>query len=186
MAKVIIMNGPPGVGKDTIASSLLKLGFANGIESFKAPVFEIAESMLGMVGYARFKKAYNDRACKERPCDAFGGLSPRQLMIHISESVIKPLFGDEYFGKRMVESINNGYVNGEVVVVPDGGFGSEITPLLRAGHGVIVVRLHRKGFTFEGDSRSYLETDDMVKAVDITLHDGDIEGAVKSVMEVIK
>ncbi|QNO11954.1 putative deoxynucleotide kinase [Escherichia phage vB_EcoS_fTaEco03] len=173
MAKVIILNGPAGCGKDTLARALVEMGFAKGVASFKNPMFNIAMAALGQDAYREFLDGYDDRARKEKPEGFLNGLSRRQFMIAISEQFIKPVFGDDYFGKYLAGNLPDG---DEVFVVSDGGFASEVAPIVAAGHDVRIVRLHRDGHTFEGDSRGYLYDIDGVKYYDTYI----IPGYVKS------
>ncbi|MFB1731195.1 hypothetical protein ACEY67_20875 [Salmonella enterica subsp. enterica] len=153
MATVIILNGPAGCGKDTLARALVEMGFAKGTTSFKNPMFNIALAVLGPEAYHEFLDGYDDRDRKEKPESFLNGLSRRQFMIAISEQFIKPVFGDDYFGKYLSGNLPDG---DEVFVVSDGGFESEVAPIVAAGHDVRIVRLHRNGYTFTGDSRGYL------------------------------
>lgn len=154
MAKIIILNAPPHAGKDTIGAlvkdyspvPLLKM-------SFKAPMFDIACAMLGKTDYCKFIEIYDDREQKEKPQSFLNGKSPREFMIWISESVIKPQFGNEYFGRRFAETASASDIP---VICTDGGFPDEIVPLVMQGNEVKICRLHRSGFTFEGDSRDYI------------------------------
>ena len=173
MAKVIILNGPAGCGKDTLARALVEMGFAKGVASFKNPMFNIAMAALGQDAYREFLDGYDDRARKEKPEGFLNGLSRRQFMIAISEQFIKPVFGDDYFGKYLAGNLPDG---DEVFVVSDGGFASEVAPIVAAGHDVRIVRLHRDCHTFEGDSRGYLYDIDGVKDYDTHI----IPGYVKS------
>lgn len=173
MAKVIILNGPAGCGKDTLARALVEMGLAKGVASFKNPMFNIAMAALGQDAYREFLDGYDDRARKEKPEGFLNGLSRRQFMIAISEQFIKPVFGDDYFGKYLAGNLPDG---DEVFVVSDGGFASEVTPIVAAGHDVRIVRLHRDGHTFEGDSRGYLYDINGVKDYDTYI----IPGYVKS------
>lgn len=175
MAKVIILNGPAGCGKDTLAMALVEMGFAKGTTSFKNPMFNIALAALGQDAYHEFLDGYDDRARKEKPEGFLNGLSRRQFMIAISEQFIKPVFGDDYFGKYLAENLPDG---DEVFVVSDGGFASEVAPIVAAGHDVRIVRLHREGYTFEGDSRGYLYGVDGVKDCDAYIIPGDIKSNV--------
>lgn len=175
MAKVIILNGPAGCGKDTLARALVEMCFAKGTTSFKNPMFNIALAALGPDAYREFLDGYNDRARKEKPEGFLNGLSRRQFMIAISEQFIKPIFGDDYFGKYLAGNLPDG---DEVFVVSDGGFASEVTPIVAAGHDVKIVRLHREGYTFEGDSRGYLYGVDGVKDCDTYIIPGDVKSNV--------
>lgn len=174
MAKIIILNAPPGAGKDTIGAlikdyspvPLLKM-------SFKAPMFDIACAMLGKRGYQKFLEIYDDREQKEKPQPFLNGKSPREFMIWISEAVIKPQFGNEYFGWRFAEYANHADIP---VICTDGGFPEEIKPLVRSEHEVVICRLHRSGYTFAGDSRDYINLEryhHRIKHKDYVLVDGE-------------
>lgn len=150
---IIILNGPPGSGKDTLAEFFKQDGYEH--YSFKEPMFRIAQAVLGSHTYfTKFLPDYESRLTKESPQEYLGNLSPRDFMIHISEKWCKPLFGGAFFGEHALASI--GKTHSEGIVVSDGGFPSELVPLLKAGQAILVCRLHRKGHTFQGDSRRYL------------------------------
>jgi hypothetical protein len=63
-------------------------------------------------------------------------------------------------------------------VVSDGGFASEVAPIVAAGHDVRIVRLHREGYTFDGDSRGYLYGISGVKDYDTYIIPGDVKSNV--------
>lgn len=151
---IIVLNGPPGVGKDTLAG-LIELSEGTTTLSFKAPMWEIAKATLGS-SFPEFLHLYDNRETKEIPHKMLGGLSPREFFIHISESWCKPLFGETYFGDRLAEAAKGS----SKPVVTDGGFPSELHPLLTSGEKVVVVRLHKEGYNFKGDSRSYIKEED--------------------------
>lgn len=153
MNKVIILNGCPGIGKDTIGQVIYNMNWGARLLSFKQPMFDIARSMLGEEGYDSFIALYNDRNTKEVPTPLLGHKSPRQFMIWLSEDVMKPAFGEECFGRRMVENVK---AMRSTAVITDGGFPEETIALIAAGLQVHVCRLHREGYTFAGDSRKYL------------------------------
>lgn len=153
---IIILNAPAGAGKDTIQQAIADLHEVSQL-IFKKPMFAMAKAMLGDLGFAEFMDAYNNRERKEKPLDLLHGSSPRQFMIWLSESVIKPHFGDKHFGNLLYDDYimheNDGYYVG---VVSDGGFESETLALIDTGVPVRLVRLHRDGYTFAGDSRDYV------------------------------
>lgn len=185
---IIILNGPPGVGKDTLAK-FGGLRFNASHLSFKAPMFEIAHAMLGDRGFNAMMDAYNDRSRKELPMRVLGGISPREFMIHISEAVVKPLLGKDRFGVLLCERIEK--AKGRVII-SDGGFPDEIESLvlrLPFDTRVNLFRLHRKGFQFEGsgDSRNYIYlphlVSDRYREFDITLFDGCVMEALNDIAE---
>ncbi|UVD31751.1 ATPase [Escherichia phage TR1] len=179
MKKLIILNGPPGAGKDTVADIIVKLGICKDKVSFKSPMFNVAKSMLSSDEFDGFIKNYDDREYKESPHEFLGGMTVRQFMIWISESVMKPVFGDEVFGKRLAQSLGNG-----CHICSDGGFASEIEPLIESGVEVTLVRLHRPGYTFEGDSRSYI-SGLCAREIDIDVIEGDIKITTEKVIDAI-
>lgn len=181
MAKIIILNAPPHAGKDTIGKMLIDTtNFYHIVHmSFKAPMFEIAKAILGERRYDMFIAAYNDRSQKERGQSFLNGKSPREFMIWISEDVIKPQFGKHYFGERFSERAKE-VGRFHPIVCTDGGFPDEVIKLVEDGHTVKLCRLHRTGFTFQGDSRDYISLPDDIwhgvngyEESDFILIDGD-------------
>ena len=186
MAKIIILNGPASIGKDTIGNALAK-DYNCIPTSFKRPMFEISASILGARAFSKFITAYDDRDQKELPHDFLGGKTCREFMIWISEVVVKPLFGKRHFGKLMSEHITMND-NGFTFVCTDGGFPDEIIPLVEDGHDVTVVRLFMDGKTFSGDSRDYIRIKEShlpdyyaYQEHDVHLVNGDIDGGVMAV-----
>lgn len=181
MAKLIILNAPAGAGKDSIANELLRQNYVDAVVSMKEPAFEILKSMMTAKEFHEFQVRYDNRETKESPWPVIG-MSPRQMMIHISESVVKPVFGKEQFGKILSEKLPDGDLP---IVCSDGGFPDEIMALARSGrHQIVIVRLHRAGYTFDGDSRNYISLDgefDNVFETDVVLHHGDIDAGVNDV-----
>lgn len=186
MSKIIILNGPAGVGKDTIGNALV-IDYSCVQVSFKRPMFGIAASMLGATNFSKFMKAYDDRNQKEKPQVFLGGKTCREFMIWISENVVKPLFGNQHFGKLMSEYIEL-CDEGLQFVSTDGGFPDEVIRLVEDGHDVTIVRLFMDGKTFDGDSRNYIRIKEShfpdcknYHEHDVHLVSGDIAGGVMSV-----
>lgn len=187
MSKIIILNGPAGVGKDTIGNALA-MDYNCIPTSFKRPMFEIAASILGARAYSQFMMAYDDRDQKEQPQSFLGGKTCREFMIWISETVVKPLFGNQQFGKLMSEHIRL-CDEGFMFVCTDGGFPDEVIRLVEDGHDVTLVRLFMDGKTFTGDSRDYIRIKESqfpdykkYNEHDVHLVNGDIDGGVMAVV----
>lgn len=150
----IIFNGPPSSGKDVMCDALLG-HYGDGIvrhRQFKHQLFyavcdhyDISYSEL-MLNYTEDKKNI--------PLEVLDNQSPRQALIHVSEDVMKPTHGKDYFGQQAAKSIEENRIN----VFSDGGFLEEIKPVYDVSDYLLIVQLYRNGCTFEGDSRSYIGT----------------------------
>tara|TARA_R110002020_G_scaffold213427_1_gene420253 strand:- start:50703 stop:51299 length:597 start_codon:yes stop_codon:yes gene_type:complete len=162
----------------------------------KEQLFELAMS-LALVGFNDWYKRYEDRELKETPwdrlpIDPITGLhhSQRSWMIYVSEDIVKPHMGRDYFGQveatkrqRMFDCYAREYQDEcPTPVYSDGGFEDEIIPLTKLPDTeVIICRLHRKGCNFDTDSRDYLYMDS-VKSYDVSVIEDDIENTVHNVL----
>ena len=168
MSKIYILNAPPASGKDTLSDYLVKEhGWCK--EQMKTPLFTIAAAMLGLT-LEQFMLLYSNREWKETYHQTIK-MTPRQLLILISEDFVKPVCGQNAFGvlatrRLLLQDIDKN------TVFSDGGFVEEIKPLVETfgKETVIVIRIHRKGCTFDGDSRSYI-TDKQADELGINIHD---------------
>lgn len=174
---ILILNGPPGCGKDTIAGILHdKHGYS--IRSFKEPMWSVAKSILTPSEYDLFVRLYMNRETKDEPQEFLGNLSPRGFFIHISEVFVKPLLGTSQFGKLAAWG-GLAYKT----VFPDGGFPAEVNEFA-GDKRTLLVRLHREGYSFEGDSRDYIE-DAPVRSMDILLFDNEPMKAVDQIIRTV-
>ena len=89
---------------------------------------------------------------------SLGYYSSREALIFVSESVVKPVKGKDYYGKKLVEKIEDS--SERFYFVSDGGMKEEASSVADKGYRVIIAQLMRSGATFEGDSRSLLNKDD--------------------------
>lgn len=171
--RVVLLNGPPRSGKDTIARRLVGFDvFASGVlveAKFATPLKEAASCMFPSVRWGAVRE--RDRDDPDKPHPALQGQTPRRVLIDLSENFFKPTFGVDYFGRRAADHLrmlerhgiplpgdptDRGRVVG--VVFSDSGFAIEAGPVVQAvgASNVLVVHLHRTGCTFAGDSRGYL------------------------------
>lgn len=178
----MILNGPPGSGKDTLADELTKFGFTK--HQFKESLYQAT------AGYYQHevddvRHLFTSRDLKEVPCTEFDGKSPRDALIHVSEDVYKVQYGKDYFGRAAAHECRN--AGTEYAVFSDGGFYEEMIPLKEVFDTLVVVRLHRLGFTFDGDSRNYLEKGVPQNCLhDVTLYEGDIQDAVRQLLAIVE
>lgn len=169
MKKLLILNGPPNSGKDTLADLLVKREGFNKLQ-FKDSLFNILASTLGMTT-EEFLANHYSREDKENPIFKLvhnGDLmSPRQALIHMSENVIKKEFGENIFGINVAKRLKDGWN-----VTSDGGFVEELEAIIdEIGHSnVIVVRIHRDDCSFENDSRKYLHSSMSMKFKNVSFY----------------
>lgn len=150
--KVVLLMGPPGAGKDTLADHLVDAFPGRVVKhEFKARLVELLLEAytLSPVQWGILQRREN----KERPSELLHGRSPRQALIHLSEEVIKPREGKDYFAREFVR-LYLGQDDDRIVVASDCGFAEEIE-LAGAVCECLVVHVHRPGHTFAGDSRNY-------------------------------
>lgn len=150
---VIILNGPPLSGKDTIGRSIInRLGW--GHLEFKRELYKVAGAISGM-STERFEALHNaDKCCSHK---RLGDMSTREYLIWASECVTKPRHGTGVFGLRAAEAVASS--DHSILVATDGGFGPEVDAVAKVAD-VIVVQIERDGRTFAGDSRKYVGTSD--------------------------
>jgi len=158
--RVVILNGPPNSGKDVLASYCSaadhsQYGHASVVRRFKESLY-VVTAMLYCVDLEWLIAVANDRDQKDEYQPELGS-TPREALIFTSERVVKPHYGDEWFGKKAAQSL----VPGRIHWFSDGGFLSEMNPLLAAvgQENFLLVRLRRRGCSFELDSRRYLDAD---------------------------
>lgn len=153
--RVILLNGPPNVGKDTLADRLVSLTSDSCTRSFKEPMYLLL-SLLHCIPLERVRELCGNRETKDEHCPEFG-MSPRKAQILLSEQVIKPSYGDDWFGRRAAASLTPGFLN----VFSDSGFVNEAWPIIRevGTKNILLVHMRREGCSFDQDSRDYLPTD---------------------------
>jgi hypothetical protein len=189
MTLYVLLNGPKRSGKSTIADAILNarsidtsisiIGFSFHLKRFVHGIY------FGMHGF-RFDPDHFDNV-KEEPQEILDGMSWRQAYIHYSENVIKPLHGKEWFGRMLIQQAR---IDGSgMVVVPDSGFAEEAEAITRqtSAANVLLIRLHRPGHGFEGDSRGYIDLADIgVKSHDVWETEGGLDYAALEVIGVVK
>lgn len=156
--KIIILNCPAGSGKDTIGRCFKSM-YGCELRAFKTALYEATYPYTTCKNYAEFIKYCTDRDLKEIPNHKFDNISPRQMLIRVSENIIKPKYGKAYFGLKSAEDISpEDFEKG--VVFTDGGFKEEVVPLIEkfGKRNVIVVQFCGQGKNdFEGDSREFFD-----------------------------
>jgi len=161
MTTVVFLNGPPGCGKDTVAEMLWRhhgfsrLKFAQPLRNACCGLLDVYELDL--------------EGLKAR--DIAPGVSLRDLMIGLSEDLVKPLLGKDFFGIRAGHEIERMSKFVERIVVSDAGFQHEVEACMRAFPKATyhVWRIAGRGpQDFAGDSRQWLrDVPGVVRELDI-------------------
>lgn len=164
--KIVLNNGPAGSGKDAAADNIRRNTVKTQHMEFKKPLFALVKLVYN-ISDDEWDEMYT-RENKEKPYDVLNGFTPRQALIHMSEDVIKPHFGQDFFGKWIVKDIKRyeGY-GFRRFVFSDSGFPKEAIPLIEeyGFENVAVFRIMRDGYDYTGDSRSYLKPEDLPAGV---------------------
>lgn len=148
---VIMFNGPPGVGKDTLAL------YAQSIDSRSRHVKCASTLKIAVAALLNYPIELMERA-KDDPEQSKFGRTIRQNLIEVGQT-LKGIYGPDFFGQILADRLLTMPMQTPYVVVSDLGFVEELACVTRAlkPERVTVVRLHQAGRTFDGDSRSYIE-----------------------------
>lgn len=175
----VVLNGPPNSGKDTIAD-LLVAGHGFTKHQMKDKLYAETASHFG-VELATLRVLANNRSVKEKPLAILEGKSPREALIHVSQNIIKPQYGKNYFGVCAAEACLNN--NNQKVVFSDGGFSEEIAPLLSTFKKVLIIHLYKENTSFTGDSRGYVTGFPNTHKLDVI--EGRLSMAISDVLKIV-
>mgnify|MGYP001544900178 CR=1 FL=1 len=175
---VVFLNGPPGSGKDYAADVLMHdSGLHVETHKFAAPI----KRSIAILCNTSVRAMENNKTKVMLPY----GVTGRQMMIDFSDKWMKPAYGKDIFGKILAEHIGaimqmheqdeklgltgkpdeTGMPvgNPDLFVITDSGFDYEAEHVLKlfGNDNALLIRLHRDGHTFDGDSRSYIEMPDV-------------------------
>lgn len=154
--KIVFLNGPPGCGKDTAVSHLVQyINFQH--LKFAAP---IKRAVCGLLNEdTRWLEENKD--LKHRALRVLDGAAlvntdtPRQLLISLSEDLLKKRYGNDFFGYVMVNEIRKSAQR--LIIISDSGFAEEASPVLRqfGNPNALQIWITRPTKNFDNDSRSY-------------------------------
>lgn len=142
--KVILLNGPAGCGKDTLAKLAIQK-WGGYEEKFSKP---LKQAYLALNPGADLE----DRKLKELH---------RQNLIALSEEYVKVRFTKEHFGILMRKRIADkkpllAKDEARIVWISDSRFKEEAIPILEA-YPTAIVRINRNSMGYDGDSGGYLD-----------------------------
>jgi hypothetical protein len=155
---IILLNGPPGCGKDTVADILDKGGYLH--MKFAGPLKKAASVLTGLTTeQIEDLKDY-------RPAPGVSTL--REFLISLSENCVKPSYGKTHFGflaaKHVLRAMEDPLLSVAYrgVCFSDSGFKEELSGLLDFLKESKVVcypqiwHIYRPDTSFDGDSRSWV------------------------------
>lgn len=152
---LLFLNGPPGCGKDTLGLQLYRIlgdmGYKPYIEKMAKPLKVGGSAALGIP----FEELEGE--WKGTPIPGLG-FTWREYQISMSEDWYKKQFGPDIFGRLLVSRISR-LIDRDVIIVTDCGFNEEIPPVIAAypRGRIAVIRIHRAGHTYDGDSREWID-----------------------------
>lgn len=165
MTHVLLINGPPRSGKDTAGELITdafpgttRVKMATALKRGTHALFRALHDDLQPTHLANVMNAATYEQSKDTPMPLFYDLTPREAYIAVSEHLCKRMFGHEFFGTIIAEKVQK-YKDVRMWVVTDCGFAPECQPIIRTvgPENVTLLRLHRQGCDFAGDSRRYVE-----------------------------
>ena len=151
--QLILFNGPRHSGKDTAANHVWRT-FEN-VRRFKMSR-PLKDGIKAFFNLTDAQVAYLEQN-KTKPDDLLFGNSYVDTQISLSEHWAKEFFGMTVFGKLAARELATSAST--LFVCSDSGFAYEAEPIVRTigKENTLLIRLHRPGKTFDGDSRSYIE-----------------------------
>lgn len=150
--KIFLFNGPPSSGKDHAAKWM-----ASNYKGCKLDKFAriLKERTHALYGFPERSMDYYEH-CKDEPNEDFFGITPRQAYINVSETYFKIHHGNRIFGEILAKELDS--YDWDIVAISDSGFEAEAQVLIEkyGAENIILVRIHREGYGFSDDSRSYI------------------------------
>lgn len=148
---ILLLNGPPGCGKDTIGNIIV----SRARELFNVRAEKFSEPLklggLGLVG--EVPTLERAEVLKELTLRETVGIDSderhRDFWIWLSEEVLKPKYGQDYFGKILASKIRRS--DARLVVITDSGFEFEADAVAKVfGYeNLYQIKIRREGKTFE-------------------------------------
>lgn len=184
--KIVLFNGPPRSGKDTATQLALHyLGERGFFCRFAGPLKDAVHALFGL---SRIQQEHFD-SIKDKASPQFFGMSPREAYIWMSELLVKPKFGNDFFANVAVNTIKSLQCqteNNRVVVISDLGFNEEADTLVKAfgWDNVAIIHMKREGTSFNNDSRSYV-FNNQCKHYEIK-NDGTVEQLNENVKSILR
>lgn len=156
---VVMFNGPPKCGKDSIATAMATLLDQESdtpvlIDHYIRPLREAAMSL---AGYDPKDFALYNRI-KDEPQPLLQNDSIRTFMIYLSERAMKYKYGKDFWGRKLIMDRGLSPSNPGICLIPDLGFIDEGCRVMQTvtAENTLIVRVSRKDVGWKNDSRGYV------------------------------
>lgn len=163
---IILLNGPPGSGKDTAATIiqdwLSNHDLQSQITRFSSPIKRAFAGFIGASEVDELGESTLHARDKDSPLPILNNRSYRDWQIAFSEDFIKPHYGENTFAQLLVDEIyqsEHSIIRGRFWIISDCGFQSEVDYFTESFDpaAIALFRIQRPGHTFAKDSRQYVE-----------------------------
>lgn len=162
--KILLVNGPPRSGKDTMGGVLSRLARTKTKHVLDTKLAKALKEM-AHDAFCEVKGLSHDtfEDCKDVPQQRLGGRTWREVYIAFSEKLCKPLFGQDYWARLVLDEIdlNEQDYPLDYVIITDCGFQVEVDSIVDwaggRGHTVVLLRMSREGCDFSKDSRETVD-----------------------------
>lgn len=159
---VIVFNGPPGVGKDTLAN------YAWAFDTRSRHIKYITPLKMAVAHIFNYPIELMEEGKDDEKYTKFGKRI-REHQIAVG-SALRNIYGEEIFGRLLADRVLSMPMQTPYVVISDLGVPGELGALKEAigPERITLFRIHQEGKTFDGDCRSYIRGEDFgVKSFDI-------------------
>lgn len=189
--KIVLLNGPPGAGKDTVAHALHELVPKGRVLKFAEPLKNAAAGIY-FGGRRSLFDAYDTYERKGIPEDVFLGKTCREVQIAISEIFLKKFHTNKVFGQLLateIECIQRHPLPVSHFFISDSGFREEAEVLIDkfGAKDIVLFRIYRQGHDYKNDSRSYIELRDLgVAQYDVMNHEDQPDYVIQQVQNTLE